>query len=258
MLLIYIRYRFLVFWLCPLDKPDQCEYLLLWTTEAACPIRHQPVKDECAIVDRLTGDLFNISHMRADTFYRKGDYEFNICGPIRNSTNCLGENISVCRVTTDQTGRTKGVPLTGATGYQLDFVGVGSLRLSYMGEITSGRTTRVEIELVCTTALLPKNSVIEARGSLGDDQVHRINFYSSGVCPNYRTDPVSIYNMCQFFLDVVFWGIITYSPRKLRLFCKSILCCYCLLLSAFHGCWATCIAAVYTGYVTPLLIAAPS
>lgn len=150
------------------------------------------MRDECAVVDRLTGDIFNITHMRADTFYTSGDYEFNICGPIRNSKHCTGDNVSVCHVTTDGAGHTTGVPLTGATGYQLDFVGVDSLRLSYMGEIAGGRTTRVEIELVCTTAQSMKKNVIEARGPLGDDQVHRINFYSSGVCPHYRNDPVSI------------------------------------------------------------------
>ncbi|OQR69867.1 cation-independent mannose-6-phosphate receptor-like [Tropilaelaps mercedesae] len=172
-----------------IGKLDECGYSFLWTTEAACPIRHQPVKDECAVVDRLTGDVFNASHLQSDTFYRSGNYEFNICGPIRNSTNCPGDNVSVCHITIGNDGKKRAVALAGAAGYQLVFGDADTLRLSYMGESAGERTTRVEIELVCTTAA--KKNVIEPRGSFGDGQVHRISFYSSGVCPRYRNDPTS-------------------------------------------------------------------
>lgn len=127
--------------------------------------------------------------MRSETFYTAGDYEFNICGPIRNSSHCTGDNVSVCLVKMDNGGKRKGFPLTNSTGYQLDFVGVDSVRLSYIGENIGGRTTRVEIELVCSLATTKD---LDARGPIGGNYVHRINFYSSRVCPRYRNDPVSI------------------------------------------------------------------
>lgn len=180
-----------------IGRLDECGFSLLWTTEAACPIRHRPVHDECAVIDRLTGDVFNITHMKSDTFYSTGNYEFNLCGPIRNSEYCKGDNVSVCLISTDSDGNKKGTPLATSTGYLLDFAGGESLRMSYLGDSAGGRTTRVAIELVCTTALPKKKNVMEARGPLGEDHVHRINFYSSGVCPQYRNDPVSI---CLFII----------------------------------------------------------
>ncbi|XP_003746600.1 cation-independent mannose-6-phosphate receptor [Galendromus occidentalis] len=169
-----------------IGRLDECGYSLLWTTEAACPIRHQTVKDECTVVDRLTGDAFNVSHMIAPTFYTAENYQFNLCGPIRNSSECPGNNVSVCLI--DKDG--KGTAIATSSGYQLDFIGVDGLRLSYMGDV-AGNTTRVEIELVCTSAESSKEGSSEVLGPVGGDRVHRIIFYSSGLCVSQRSDQTS-------------------------------------------------------------------
>ncbi|XP_070781683.1 cation-independent mannose-6-phosphate receptor [Enoplosus armatus] len=89
------------------DRRDGCEYVFIWRTSEACPIRKSQ-GDDCQVRDPKSGYLFNLSSLKGRDYPIKSDkytYHLSVCGGLQKGI-CTHkdtgiETVSSCQVEGD-------------------------------------------------------------------------------------------------------------------------------------------------------------
>lgn len=88
------------------DHTDGCEYVFVWRTSEACPVRRSQ-GDDCRVRDPKSGYEFNLSSLKGTDFSIVNDkytYYLSICGGIQQGVcahNPSGDAVSSCQVDKD-------------------------------------------------------------------------------------------------------------------------------------------------------------
>ncbi|KAI4887672.1 hypothetical protein NFI96_014869 [Prochilodus magdalenae] len=84
------------------DRKDGCEYVFLWRTSEACPVKRVTGKD-CKVTDPRSGYEYNLLSLSGKDYEVKStqyEYHFAVCGPITTSVCPHGdkETVASCQV----------------------------------------------------------------------------------------------------------------------------------------------------------------
>ncbi|KAM6964907.1 cation-independent mannose-6-phosphate receptor [Aplochiton taeniatus] len=106
------------------DRRDGCEYVFIWRTSEACPIRKSQ-GDDCRVRDPRSGYEFDLSSLQGkDYITRSGSYQYHlsVCGGLQRGV-CTHKDTGSDRVSSCQ-----------AEGSTHKIAGMSSQTLSYLGD----------------------------------------------------------------------------------------------------------------------------
>ncbi|KAF7662089.1 hypothetical protein LDENG_00246530 [Lucifuga dentata] len=138
------------------DRRDGCEYVFIWRTSEACPIRKSQ-GDECRVRDPRTGYEFDLSSLKGKDYpviSGKYIYHLSVCGKLQQGictgTDTASEPVSSCQAE----GTIK--KIAGMANEVLSYVG-DQLILNYTnGDICHGKYHRsTEISFSCHPDMHP-------------------------------------------------------------------------------------------------------
>ncbi|XP_070706018.1 cation-independent mannose-6-phosphate receptor [Pempheris klunzingeri] len=131
------------------DRKDGCEYVFIWRTSEACPIRKSKGKD-CRVRDPRSGYEFNLSSLKDKDYSVSSDkytYHLSICGGLQKGV-CTGkdtgiETVSSCQVDGDSH------KIAGMANQLLSYVG-DQLILNYTNGATCHKIYQRSTEIYFT------------------------------------------------------------------------------------------------------------
>lgn len=87
------------------DRKDGCEYVFMWRTSEACPIKRVH-GENCKVTDPKSGYEYNLMPLAGKDYEVKGsnyEYHFAMCGPLKTSVCPHGpDSVSSCQVEGDK------------------------------------------------------------------------------------------------------------------------------------------------------------
>ncbi|XP_011491456.3 cation-independent mannose-6-phosphate receptor [Oryzias latipes] len=113
------------------DRQDGCEFVFVWRTSEACPIRRSK-GENCQVQDPRSGFQFDLSSLKGRDFPIRSQeyvYHLSVCGPLQKDVCSHGESVSSCQVNGDRQ------KIAGMANQNLVFVG-DQILLNY----TNGET----------------------------------------------------------------------------------------------------------------------
>ncbi|KAF5900285.1 cation-independent mannose-6-phosphate receptor-like, partial [Clarias magur] len=82
------------------DLKDGCEYVFIWRTSEACPVKRVQGTD-CKVKDPRSGYEFDLSSLSGTDYEVKNpqyEYHFAVCGPLKSTVCAHGADVSSCQV----------------------------------------------------------------------------------------------------------------------------------------------------------------
>ncbi|XP_023236304.1 cation-independent mannose-6-phosphate receptor-like [Centruroides sculpturatus] len=140
-----------------LNLLGNCEYMFLWSTEAACGVKSEISKNKCTIVDPLTEYTLDLQSLKSDHGYSvtadSRTFKLNICGTADGCT-FEGKNVSVCELNEGKPHNILGL----LNDYYLELSDDEIITLVYEGIFNqaTGIVSKVYVELPCKQGVRQK------------------------------------------------------------------------------------------------------
>lgn len=211
------------------DRKDGCEYVFIWRTSEACPIKRVQ-GEKCKVKDPKSGYEYNLKPLAGKDYEVKGlgyEYHFAVCGPITTSVCPHGPSntVSSCQVE-GQKHR-----IAGVANQNLTFDD-GIIMINY----TSGETCHKIYER--STAILfscdhSKNPGMPEFIKETADCTYLFDWHTALACPTFKTTTCSYndgnghsYDLSSLALHKSNWIIVPeMAKQKQRYYinvCKSL------------------------------------
>ncbi|XP_056620153.1 cation-independent mannose-6-phosphate receptor isoform X2 [Triplophysa dalaica] len=211
------------------DRIDGCEYVFIWRTSEACPIKRVQ-GDNCKVNDPKSGYEYNLTPLAGQDYEVKGlhyEYHLAVCGPIKSTVCPHGADkpVSSCQVE-DQKHR-----ITGLANQNLTFDD-GIIMINY----THGETCHKIYER--STAILfscdhSKNPGKPEFIRETADCTYLFDWHSALACPSFKTTTCSYndgnghsYDLSSLALHKSNWMVVpeetNHAQRYYINVCKSL------------------------------------
>uniref|UniRef100_A0A8C1I7W5 Insulin-like growth factor 2 receptor n=1 Tax=Cyprinus carpio TaxID=7962 RepID=A0A8C1I7W5_CYPCA len=208
------------------DRKDDCEYVFIWRTSEACPIRRVQ-GENCIVKDPKSGYEYNLTSLAGKDYEVKKlsyEYHFAVCGPLTSSVcpHGLSNSVSSCQ---KQTHLHLGWP-EGLSNQNLTFDD-GIIMINY----TNGEKCHKIYER--STAILfscdhSKNPFIKETA----DCTYLFEWHTALACPSFKTTTCSYndgsghsYDLSSLALHKFNWIVPDATNQKQRYYinvCKSL------------------------------------
>uniref|UniRef100_A0A8C1Z5G4 Insulin-like growth factor 2 receptor n=1 Tax=Cyprinus carpio TaxID=7962 RepID=A0A8C1Z5G4_CYPCA len=203
------------------DRKDDCEYVFIWRTSEACPIRRVQ-GENCIVKDPKSGYEYNLTSLAGNDYEVKKlsyEYHFAVCGPLTSSVcpHGLSNSVSSCQVE----GSTHRI--AGLSNQNLTFDD-GIIMINY----TNGEKCHKIYER--STAILfscdhSKNPFIKETA----DCTYLFEWHTALACPSFKTTTCSYnghsYDLSSLALHKFNWIVPDATNQKQRYYinvCKSL------------------------------------
>uniref|UniRef100_A0A8C1GAT4 Insulin-like growth factor 2 receptor n=1 Tax=Cyprinus carpio TaxID=7962 RepID=A0A8C1GAT4_CYPCA len=206
------------------DRKDDCEYVFIWRTSEACPIRRVQ-GENCIVKDPKSGYEYNLTSLAGKDYEVKKlsyEYHFAVCGPLTSSVcpHGLSNSVSSCQVE----GSTHRI--AGLSNQNLTFDD-GIIMINY----TNGEKCHKIYER--STAILfscdhSKNPFIKETA----DCTYLFEWHTALACPSFKTTTCSYndgsghsYDLSSLALHKFNWIVPDATNQKQRYYinvCKSL------------------------------------